>query len=547
LSDVFISYAHSTARQARAAADALRAAGYSVWIDDDLLAHRVFSREIDAQLSAAKAALVIWSADGAMSRWVLSEANRAREDHKLVQLKLDSTPLPMPFDQIQCADLTGWTGEPAHAGWRKVVASIADLAKSGPLAPAPAAPTVRPALALPDKPSIAVLPFADPSGAAEGDYFADGMVDEIVTALGRFSALFVIGSSSSLSYRARERDVAEIGRELGVRYLLEGSVRRSGARVRVSVSLVEAASGAQVWSDRFEGGLDDVFALQDEVANAVAARLEPTIQTADLRRGDERPTADQTAYDLFLRGRQALLAYERESWRAAEAFFEQAVARDPAYALAWTYLAWSETYGAVSGWSDDRAASWRKAEAAMRQAFAAGGGDEPRAMVLLAMTSLYHGGDVRTCEAMADRALALNPSSAICWQNAGSVSLVSGHPERALERFQQALRLDPRTSDRAALILTMGSALMALERFDEATPCLEEANALRPGLPLPLFILAGAYAELGRVDDARDTLARAERLMPARDYLATAETLPAFRGEGVRHLRDRLRSLGADV
>src|SRR5262249_32146379 len=151
---------------------------------------------------------------------------------------------------------------------------------------------------------IAVLPFADPAGAAEGDYFADGMVDEIVTALARFPALFVIGSSSGLSYRGRERDVARIGRELGVRYLLEGSVRRSGPKVRISVTLVEAANGEQLWADRFDGTLEDVFALQDEVANAVAARIEPSIQAADLRRGATRPTEDLSAYDLFLRGRQ---------------------------------------------------------------------------------------------------------------------------------------------------------------------------------------------------------------------------------------------------
>jgi adenylate cyclase len=301
MSEVFISYAHTTARAARAAAEALRGSGYTVWFDDDLPAHRAFGPEIEAQLMAAKAALVIWSADAAKSDWVLSEANRAREERKLVQISLDGAKLPMPFDQIQCADLAGWIGDPAHPGWRKALASIAELAAKTTPAPQPASSV---ALALPDKPSIAVLPLADPSGAADGDYFADGMVYEIVTALARFPALFVIGSGSSLAFRGRERDVARIGRELGVRYLLEGAVRRSGPRVRISVTLVEAANGAQVWADRFEGTLEDVFALQDEVANAVAARLEPAIQAADLRRGAARPTEDLSAYDLFLRRRQ---------------------------------------------------------------------------------------------------------------------------------------------------------------------------------------------------------------------------------------------------
>src|SRR6516165_3673796 len=215
MSDVFISYGHSTAaRQARSAAAALRALGYSVWLDDDLPAHRAFSPEIEAQLTAAKAALVIWSAEAATSHWVLSEANRAREDNKLVQLRIDGARLPMPFDQIQCADLSGWSGDGEHASWEKVAASVLELVNRGAPPITLPAPTKEPPL--PDKPSIAVLPFSDPSGAVEGDYFADGMVDEIVTALTRFPSLFVIASGSSLSYRERERDFRKIGRELGV-------------------------------------------------------------------------------------------------------------------------------------------------------------------------------------------------------------------------------------------------------------------------------------------------------------------------------------------
>src|SRR3974390_1194279 len=182
MADVFISYAHTTGRQAQAAAAALREAGYSVWLDDDLAAHRSFTQAIEEQLVAAKAALVIWSADAARSEWVLSEANRAREAHKLVQLRVDGARLPMPFDQIQCADLGGWTGEGKHPAWGKVIGSVAELVKDGAkpdggptlVAVPPAAPP------LPDKPSIAVMPFANLSGDAEQGYFADGMVVEIV-------------------------------------------------------------------------------------------------------------------------------------------------------------------------------------------------------------------------------------------------------------------------------------------------------------------------------------------------------------------------------
>src|SRR3974390_2992019 len=177
MADVFISYAHTTGRQAQAAAAALREAGYSVWLDDDLAAHRSFTQAIEEQLVAAKAALVIWSADAARSEWVLSEANRAREAHKLVQLRIDGARLPMPFDQIQCADLGGWTGDGKHPAWSKIIDSVAELVHDGAKADGPtpvAAPPTAPPL--PDKPSIAVLPFADLSQAKDQEYFCDGMV-----------------------------------------------------------------------------------------------------------------------------------------------------------------------------------------------------------------------------------------------------------------------------------------------------------------------------------------------------------------------------------
>jgi adenylate cyclase len=208
-------------------------------------------------------------------------------------------------------------------------------------------------LTLPSKPSVAVLPFGDAAGATQGDYFADGMVDEITTALARFSSLFVIASGSSLSYRETARDLKRIARELGVRYLLEGSVRRSGDRVRITVQLVDAPEAAQIWAERFDGTLEDVFALQDTVANAVASQIEPNIQAAEIRRANARPTQDLGAYDLYLRGIHLAPAYDRPSTLAAIEFFEQAIARDPNYALALGWCAACHSRMSVLGWSDN--------------------------------------------------------------------------------------------------------------------------------------------------------------------------------------------------
>src|SRR5215469_5333228 len=199
MSEVFISYAHSTARQAKGAAEALRALGYSVWLDEDLPAHRAFSHEIEHQLSAAKAALVIWSADAAASDWVLSEANRAREARKLVQLTIDGARLPMPFDQIQCADLSGWSGDGEHPAWSKVAASIQDLVRREQRARA--TPHSAPAVAAPAEPLLAVLAFDNLSGDPEMTYFSDGVSEEILDTVGRVTGLRVIARSSSFQFR----------------------------------------------------------------------------------------------------------------------------------------------------------------------------------------------------------------------------------------------------------------------------------------------------------------------------------------------------------
>jgi adenylate cyclase len=234
MAQVFISYARSTEQQAKAAAAALRAHGFTVWLDADLPAHRTYTHVIEEELIAAKAALVIWSAEAVRSEWVLSEANRAREEHKLIQVTTDKTRLPMPFDQVQCADLADWSGEADAVGWRKIVDGIAALV--GKPEPAAAPPTDAP-LPLPSKPSIAVLPFANLSNDPEQEYFADGMVEEIVAALSRFRTIFVIGSGSSLSLKGKGLSPQEAARALGVRYLLEGSVfarAASGSALRSS-------------------------------------------------------------------------------------------------------------------------------------------------------------------------------------------------------------------------------------------------------------------------------------------------------------------------
>jgi len=539
MSDVFISYARSTEAQAKQITEALRALGYDVWRDDELPAHRTYADVIEERLKAARAVVVLWSADAARSQWVRSEANRARDEAKLVQLRLDPTALPMPFDQIQCADLANWAGEADHAGWRKIVASIAGL--MGASAPTPAALSTAPAAtAPPDKPSIAVLPFTNITGGKDEDYFADGMVDEIVTALSRFPALFVIASGSSLAYRDDARGPSDIARELGVRYILDGSVRRSGPRVRISVKLADAIEGAQVWAERFDGEMEDVFALQDAVAEAVAGQLAPAIHAADTRRARERPTSDLTAYDLYLRALHRELDFSPEAIHDTIALLDQALERDPDFARALAFAALMHSIPELLGTSATPEESYRLALELGRRAMSTGS-DDDQVVGIVSHVLLWAGEDIKAADTLAERAIALNPRSSFVWWVSGSVKLFDGRPALAIEHWATHLRLDPRSVYQAFITGGTGLALVLMGRLEEALPRLREAVQLLPHHPFHLIGLTAAYAHLGRVDEAKAPLSR----LTARQI---AYVLGLLRDAGHREIvRSGLALAGADV
>jgi TolB-like protein len=240
-----------------------------------------------------------------------------------------------------------------------------------------------PVLPLPDKPSIAVLPFANMSGDPEQEYFADGMVEEIITALSRIRWLFVIARNSSFTYKGQAVDVKQVGRELGVRYVLEGSVRKAGNRVRITAQLIDATNGAHLWADRFDGSLEDVFDLQDKVASSVAGVIEPTLQAAEMRRSAARPTTDLSAYDLYLRALAAFYQLTREGTFEALGLLEQAIAIDRHYAPALSWAANCHRYLVINGWVEEAETSHRKACDLARKALEVGENDRrPRQRLL---------------------------------------------------------------------------------------------------------------------------------------------------------------------
>ena len=362
---------------------------------------------------------------------------------------------------------------------------------------------MRPALALPDKPSIAVLPFANLSGDPEQEYFADGMVEEIITALSRIRWLFVIARNSSFTYKGQVVDVKRIGRELSVRYVLEGSVRKAAGRVRITAQLIEAAIGTHLWADRFDGQLEDVFDLQDKVASSVAGVIEPTLQIAETARSANRPTTDLTAYDLYLRG-HALFWASARNVREALRLLEKAIERDPRYgpALAWAAVCYHRLR--LLGSIDDREGDRLKGTAFARRALEVAG-DDPVIIANAAFALGFFGEDIGAMIALVDRALALNSSYARGWHLSGNLRVYAGQLEIALEHLETAIRLSPRARVGTSLG-QIGLAHFFCRRFDQALPKLLIASQEDPSHPQTLRYLAACYAQLGRVAEARDVV-----------------------------------------
>jgi TolB-like protein len=376
---------------------------------------------------------------------------------------------------------------------------------------------------LPDKPSIAVLPFTNMSGDPEQEYFADGMVEEIITALSRIRWLFVIARNSSFTYKGQAIDVKRVGRELGVRYVLEGSVRKSGSRVRITAQLIEATTGTHLWADRFEGSFADIFGLQDKVASHVFGVIVNALPAAESARSAVRPTKDLTAYDLYLRA----YAMVRSSSKQIHTLhlLEQAIERDPDYgpALAWAAVCCVRLL--MDGRSEDRVGDALKGADFARRALRVTG-DDPGVLANAAFALAFFGEDIDTMIALIDRALALNPGFARGWRTSGVLRTWAGQTDTAIEHVEAALRLNPRGRTGIPLFV-IGAAHFLSRRFDQAVPKLLLPIQEDPGFLVPYHWLAACYAHMGRVAEAQDVIRRLRSVTPvvvtSESYLRNAE------------------------
>jgi len=368
----------------------------------------------------------------------------------------------------------------------------------------------QPVLPLPDKPSIAVLPFQNMSGDPEQEYFADGMVEEIITALSRIRWLFVIARNSSFSYKGQSPDVKRVGRELGVRYVLEGSVRKAGGQVRITAQLIDAPSGTHLWADRFDGSLEDIFELQDQVAMSVAGVIEPTLQAAEIRRSAERPTDDITAYDLYLRALALGFSGERNGNVLALELLEQAIARDPRYGAALVEAAFRHQSIHVTGWSENPEVSRQKGVELARQALQVAG-DDPDVLCKAAYALGYFGEEIDVAIGLLDRGLKLNPSFARGWQWSAWLRLWAGEPDLAIKHFETSLRLDPR-EQQGNPFMGIGVAHFFARRLDAARAALLRSLQEKPNWVPTHRFLASCCAQMGRLDEARDVVRRLRTL-----------------------------------
>ena len=360
---------------------------------------------------------------------------------------------------------------------------------------------------MPDKPSIAVLPFENMSGDPEQEYFADGMVEEITTALSRFKWLFVIARNSSFTFKGQAVDVKEVGRRLGVRYVLEGSVRKASGKVRITGQLIDAVTGTHIWADRFERDLTDIFALQDEVTVAVVSAIQPKLLQTEIAMATRRRPENLTAYDFYLRALQQYYLTTREGAAEAIRLAHRALELDPRFGLVAALAGASHTRNVLWGYAADPQFDRKEAVRLLRLALSLDDSDAD-ALAWAAFISANMVGDCESSVEMADRAVALNPNSHQAWGCRGQVYLIAGLPEEAVRSFEHAIRMSPVDRRLHLSFAGMGMAFIELRRFDEAIVAGKKAQRQNPSYSAAYRCLASAFAHLGRDAEAREAAAR---------------------------------------
>ena len=409
--------------------------------------------------------------------------------------------------------------------------------------PAATSSLVNVPLALPDKPSIAVLPFQNMSGDPEQEYFADGMVEDIITALSRFKSLFVIARNSSFTYKGRAVDIKQVGRELGVRYVLEGSVRKAGTQVRITGQLIEASTGMHLWANNFDGPLEEVFELQDRVSASIVGAITPRINSVEIDRAKRKPLENLDAYDCFLRGMANMHQRSRTSCEDALRLANRAMKFDQDFPTPYGLAAFCYTLRKNSGWMEDEGVErnlTRQLAARIQQI----GTEDGLALAWAGRAMAFVCRDYDTAVSMTDRAVMANPNLAAARFCRGSVSLYCGEYSKGIEQLMQVMRLSPMDPEYHQFEAFVGWGHAFLGQYDEAIMWSNRAHARRPDITTALRVSAAANALSGRLDDARRAVAEMIALEPKVTISYLRQVTPYRRIDDSEKMLSALRQAG---
>ena len=505
MADVFVSYAHKDEARARQVAEALSAQGYRAWRDDELPAHRSYGEVIEERLNSAQAVVVLWSSDAKASQWVRAEADTARNRGTLIQASLDGTIPPIPFNQIQCADLNG-AGAPVDApGWSKLMGSVQALAGSAQ----PEATRSRR-----QRVSVCVLPFANMSGDAEQEYFSDGISEDITTDLSKVSALAVTARNTAFMFKGQGIDVCDVAGKLGVTHVLEGSVRKAGNRVRITAQLIDGVTGDHLWADRYDRDLDDIFAIQDELSKAIVEALKVRLLPTEKQAIENRGTSSADAYNFYLMARKYWVAgnygdIKRE--QRVVRLCNRAVEIDPRYAEAWALMALAQASLRYTFSVKDE-----DAEASADQALAI----NPVIAESYAVKAriLSERGEFEAANRTIARALELDADSWEVNREAAKIASAQRRLQDAAHYYEKAVSLIDSDYHSWAMLLMCYQAFgnrAAVERVAQKM-ISESARVLAedPSNGAALGINAGGHAILGNRQQAMDTIERALLIDP---------------------------------
>jgi TolB-like protein/tetratricopeptide (TPR) repeat protein len=397
--------------------------------------------------------------------------------------------------------------------------------------------------ALPDKPSIAILPFQNMSGDPEQEYFVDGMAEEIITALSRMRWLFVIARNSSFTYKGRAVDLKQVGRELGVRYVLEGSVRKAANRVRISGQLIDTSTGAHLWADRFDGGLEDVFDLQDQVTTNVVGAIAPTLERAEIERAKRKPTESLDAHDYFLRGMASVHQWTSEANDEALRKFRKAIELDPDFASAYGMAAWCYTWRAINRWTIDRAQETAETTRLARRAVDLGT-DDAVALCMGGYALAFVTHDLDHGAELIDRALSMNPNLAWAWHSSGWLRAFLGEPEVAIKHLEHGMRLSPLDPFVFRAYAGLACAHLLAGRYEGAASWADKALHRRPNLLVATRECAVSNALAGQFRKAQNAMAQLREYDPGLRISNFTDWIPLRRPQDIATYEEGLRKAG---